>query len=155
MKLLHPLRRLLAISVLMLPLIACAEQSNKIAFKPLKSGNALALVVAEPTVLVFNNQQDWEAFWQKQENGDTAPQGDFSREMFLAVVDSTQPNGGYGITINTIEEKNGQLFVQGVRTKPGDNCITTMMMSQPYAIVNLAKSSATPTLVLTTEEKGC
>jgi len=142
---------------MLIPLIACAGSNDKLAFKPLKNGDVIDIGVTQPTAYIFTNEQDWNNFWQKQQNAGPTPSADFSRETFIAVIDTMQPTGGYTININQITQNNGQLEIQGVRTKPGASCMTTMVMTQPYTIVRTGKldTKGAPLLEVTTQEQNC
>jgi len=149
--------RLLFISLMLIPLIACSQPTDKLAFKPLISGESINIGVAQPTAYILSNQQDLETFWQKQASAGRVPSADFTREMFIAAVDTMQPTGGYSIAVSQVNQNNGQVEVQGIRTKPGTGCMTTMMMTQPYAIIKTAKleTATSPVLTVTTQEQPC
>ncbi|OED41687.1 hypothetical protein AB833_09055 [Chromatiales bacterium (ex Bugula neritina AB1)] len=62
---------------------------------------------------------------------------DFSRSVVLASTLGSQPSGGYVIGVTKIEEFADKARVTVELVSPGDNCITTSAISNPYEFVEI------------------
>ena len=80
---------------------------------------------------------------------------DFSQEMVIAVLDRQEVSGGYRLEISGIEEIEGGMRVRASKGIPGERCIVTLAMSQPFHIVRTAKSDLEPELEVSEETYSC
>ncbi len=88
--------------------------------------------------LVFysNVDSDLEAFireYQKLTDGEV-PQ--FEGSMIIA-KSGTKPNGGYKISIQSVKDLDSYIEVTTLFESPGDECLVTMALTNPYIIVLL------------------
>ena len=67
------------------------------------------------------------------------PEIDFSRNMLLVVTMGSEPNGGYGITVDGVYEHANQLEVVVRNISPGRGCFAAQVVTSPVDIVELEK----------------
>ncbi len=128
-------------------------------FETIDIGDQSGVAGERPQVFKLDTQAGWEELWSRHQANVSpapgAPDVDFSREMVIAVVDQTEPSGGYRFEITGIEEIKGRLLVRVSRTVPGPDCIVTAVITQPSHIVRIAKSDLEPDLLITEEIYSC
>lgn len=78
----------------------------------------------------------------------TAPNIDFTKEEVLAIFDGTHTTGGFRITVSGITDANGTRTVHVSRIAPGMNCAMPSVITGPYQIIAVPKS----TLALTHDD---
>jgi hypothetical protein len=97
------------------------------------------------TGLVIRSEQRWKRVWRKL-SGSTEPRPrrariDFSRDMLLVAVQGRQPSGGHRTTITDVGDTGGRLIVDVDDLSPGPGCITTGVITSPYHVVRVRRSS--------------
>jgi len=97
-----------------------------------------------PQIRVIADQGEFTSFWGSLHRNMTPlpplPSVDFSRHDVVAVVDMVRPTGGYGIEVQEVQEGMDGIWLTIIRTKPGEGCITTQSLTQPYHLVAIRKS---------------
>lgn len=116
--------------------------SNTVAFETLeKSWNS---GIAEPFETVIRAQATWEQFWANLHSTDiptpSLPEVDFTENMVIGVGLGNKPSGGYSVEIKDIIMKDDKLVINAVEQQPGQNCMTTMAITQPYHLVTVEQS---------------
>lgn len=94
--------------------------------------------------LVINNLTEWNALlvkldlnikpWQNSISTDV----DFEKYVVIAVIDELRNSGGHSIDITQITQTDKNIFVKVEQLKTGG---ISSVMSQPYHIVQIAKTS--------------
>ena len=69
------------------------------------------------------------------------PTVDFSKNEVLAIFDGTHSSGGYGVSVQTVHEVQGNRVVAIERTVPGVSCSVTENITSPFVMIQLPKSS--------------
>lgn len=132
--------------ILLLPVIWLAFSCNgtKKAGKALTSttlnqGNSSA--IHESRVQLISTAADWEALWAEmnahREPVEELPKVNFEEKMLVAAFRGDCGSGGYGLEIQSVEGTKKALKVNVLYTTPGKNCMSTMMITQPYEIVTI------------------
>ena len=116
--------------------------SNTITFNTLeKSWNS---GIAEPFETRIRDQAAWEQFWMNLHSIDiptpSLPEIDFTENMVIGVGLGNKPSGGYSVEIKDIIIKDDKLVINAVEQQPGQNCGTTMAITQPYHLVTVEQS---------------
>ncbi len=128
-------------------------------FETIDIGDQSGVGGEQPQVFKLDTRAGWEELWSRhQANVSPAPgvpDVDFSREMVIAVVDQTEPSGGYRFEITGIEEVEGRLVVRVSKAIPGPDCIVTAVITQPFHVVRMAKSDLEPELLISEETYSC
>jgi hypothetical protein len=60
---------------------------------------------------------------------------DFANQSLVVVALGERPTGGYWARITNLQRKGHTLYVQGQANQPGDNDVTTQVISYPYEAV--------------------
>ncbi len=112
-------------------------------FNELNSGNNGGF--NEKNNKVITNQTELDAIWATAFANymvkETAPTVDFNTNMLILVALGEQNNGGSEIKVEKITETKTELIVSILETKAGKGCVTTDMMTYPYQIIQLKKST--------------
>lgn len=115
--------------------------------------------VGRVTVSILRNGEELGALWQQIHAGQNAPppvpQVDFSEDMVIALVDSVRPTGGYSIDITAVQPTDQGVFVTGVQTSPGPNCVVSQALTQPYHLVTVSWTPGNPSLTLISAIRDC
>jgi hypothetical protein len=62
---------------------------------------------------------------------------DFTHDLVIAVASGQQRTGGFGIAVEQVSQKGGDLTIRVVETSPGRNCLTTSELTQPVDVVTV------------------
>ncbi len=129
------------------------------AFETIDAGDQSGIVLEQPQVFTLDTEDQWADFWSRH-NAIVTPQPalpavDFSRDMVIAVVDRTEPSGGFRLEITDIEDAAGRLVVRVSKTIPGSDCIVTAVITQPFHLVRMAKSDLEPEVEITSGTYNC
>ncbi len=130
-----------------------------IGFETIEVGDQSGIVLEQPQVFTLDTEDQWADFWSRHHTIVTPqpalPAVDFSRDMVIAVVDRTEPSGGFRLEITDIEDAAGRLVVRVSKTIPGPDCIVTAVITQPFHLVRMAKSDLEPDLLISEETVSC
>ena len=106
----------------------------------LDTGARSQIVVAREAVV--RTPAEWNALWQAHLPARPAAAVDFSKEMVVAVFLGSKPTPGYGVTIVSAVEEGNVLRVRYRETSPAPDAILAQVITFPYQIVAIPKSSA-------------
>jgi hypothetical protein len=137
---------------------AYAGTDLSISYEILESGVNSGAVQDKPMLHEIRDEKTWEAFWAKHLT--LTPKSkpkfvDFSRKQVIAVVDSDQPNSGYHLRLDHMEEHHGELLVYVTREQPAPECLNLGMVAQPYVIVTTNRFPGPAKLIFNTRTHGC
>ena len=122
-------------------------------------GDQSGIVLEELQVRTIRAQEEWAEFWSDHQSHvmppPALPQLDFSRDMVIAAVDRQQPSGGYSLEIAGVQAPGGELEVALTRTVPGEGCVVTQVITQPYHIVRTDRVDQEPRIALEERTDDC
>ncbi|MEQ8756561.1 MAG: protease complex subunit PrcB family protein [Coleofasciculus sp. G1-WW12-02] len=97
----------------------------------------------EPFETVIRNPGNWQQFWKKFNDNSSqtppSPQVNWTESMVIGVGLGNKPSGGYSVEIKDIVMEDGKLVINAVEQQPGQNCFTTMAITQPYHLVTVER----------------
>ncbi|MFN3476701.1 MAG: protease complex subunit PrcB family protein, partial [Candidatus Methylomirabilales bacterium] len=67
------------------------------------------------------------------------PPVDFAQEMAIAVFRGEQPTAGFGLEIQKLEEKGGNLYLYVQEASPAPGSAVLQVLTQPYHIIKLER----------------
>jgi len=80
---------------------------------------------------------------------------DFSTKTALLVAMGQRMNGGYGIEILSVIQKEGKINVAVDMISPGKNCITTQVVNYPSVLLLIPKTDKEVNWIITNTIKDC
>jgi hypothetical protein len=83
------------------------------------------------------------------------PEVDFSANTVIAVFMGEASTGGYALRIYDIVETESSVIVKMEKTEPGPTCIVPQVLTQPYHMVQIAKTEKPVTFEVTTKILEC
>lgn len=98
--------------------------------------------VDSPKQVVVRTAAEWTALWRQHSPDRPMPRVDFSREMVVGMFMGSRPTAGYSLNIVSTIEANGVLHVRYRETMPSRDTITAQILTSPYHLVAVPKSSA-------------
>jgi len=134
------------------------EETALIPFTIIEEGIQSGFHPDSHTLTAVTDEAAWETFWSQHKTITpipTAPKIDFTQKMVIAVVDSDQPNSGYTLHMDKIEQEGDELWVHVTREQPASGCLNLGMVSQPYVLVTIPHQTAQPKLVFSTHTYEC
>jgi hypothetical protein len=109
----------------------------------------------EKTNKVITDQNTYNEIWGKAfanfSNQQRPAKIDFENKMIVLVASGMQRSGGHKIKIKSVEEIKSAIVVNVENSKPGESCMTTSIITFPYQIIELKKS--TKLVTFKTDEK--
>jgi len=110
-------------------------------------------------IYVLRTATEWSNFWSVLKSSmipqPPLPLVDFSENVVIAVVDHSRSTGGHSITITHLLKSTAGLVVQAVHQSPGQDCLVTQALDQPYHIVTTPVFSGEATLNVTETVLNC
>lgn len=79
------------------------------------------------------------AVWQ-QMSADASPAVDFASDMVVLIASGEHRSGGYSVVVTGVEQDGANLYVQVQLRSPGDACVVSAVLTQPYHLITLARS---------------
>lgn len=98
----------------------------------------------DPGEWIITEPDQWPEVWQvthPEMPPPPAPSVDFSRSMVIGVALGERRTGGYEVRITEITETDTELLVQVEELSPPPDAITIMMLTQPFHLVQIPRSS--------------
>jgi PrcB C-terminal len=99
--------------------------------------------IMSPRQVAVRTQAEWDALWREHMPARPPAPIDFSKEMAVGVFLGSKPTAGYSVSIVSATEEGGALRVRYRETRPPADAITAQLITYPYQIVAVLKSSAT------------
>jgi len=116
---------------------------NDVPFATIESGSSSGVNVRQGVTI--KDQAEWLALWRRHTSNiqppPSMPNVDFSSEMAIAVFSGERKSGGYSIQVDNIKLAGNKLIVMVSESNPAPGSINMMMLTQPYHIVRLSKST--------------
>ena len=105
---------------------------------------------------MITSRDEWAAWWKKHASLTLPPAElpvvDFDKDSVLLISLGNRPSGGYGVEIVRVTARGGELVIEADETTPAKDMLHPQLVTQPYHIVTLPRTSAKPVLVLRTLE---
>jgi hypothetical protein len=133
-------------------------ETEIIPFTVIESGNQSGIHPETHTLTAITDDTAWKAFWSQHKTITpipSAPKVDFTQQMVIAVVDTDQPNSGYTLHMDKIEQHDQELWVHVTREQPASGCLNLGMVSQPYVLVTIPHQTTKPKLIFVTHTYDC
>ena len=92
--------------------------------------------------VVVRDAAEWRKLWQQHAPDRPLPPIDFSKETVVAMFMGSRPTAGSSIAILSTIEGGGALIVKYRETRPKPGTIAAQVLTFPYHIVAIAKSTA-------------
>lgn len=80
---------------------------------------------------------------------------DFSKEMVVIANFGQKPSGGYEIEIKKVSENEKNVLVNVTETTPGENCMTTSILTSPFHLVTVPRSDKEITFIAEYKTNTC
>lgn len=108
-------------------------------------------------LMVIRDINDFTAMWNDHVDNvfpqPAQPEVDFGTDMVIAAFMGQQPTGGYSIEVEEVRENDEFLVVEIEMETPGDNCVVTQAVTQPFHIV-LVPDTELPVQFMETTVEG-
>jgi hypothetical protein len=91
---------------------------------------------------VVNSEQEWKALWKIHAADKPLPAIDFSTTSVIAVFLGSRPTGGYRVAVTAVDQQGDTIVVSWRETRPPAGLIVTQVLTFPYHIVSIAKTTA-------------
>lgn len=142
------------------PPLTVPEGATELTVEPVEEiANRFYSGVGDRRRVVIRTTEDWHALWAEltilQVPQPDPPGIDFDREMVIVATMGRQSTGGYLITIPTVHEHEGNLFVEVVEVSPGPDCMTTQALTAPATAVKVEARDQPVTFVERSEQQSC
>lgn len=92
--------------------------------------------------VVVRDAAEWRKLWQQHAPDRPLPPVDFAKESVVAVFMGSRPTAGYSVAILSTTEGGGALIVRYRETRPSPGAIAAQVLTFPYHIVAIPKSTA-------------
>jgi PrcB C-terminal len=93
--------------------------------------------------VVVRTAAEWDALWRAHLPTRQPGAVDFSKDMVVGVFLGSRPTPGYGVTIVSAVEEGNVLRVRYRETSPPADAIAAQVITFPYQIVAIPKSTLT------------
>ena len=125
---------------------APAKVIQTVPFDVLDAGTHAVGVEARKNYAAYS-KEGLEKIWKIAYGTDAPPlpKVDFSKEYVIGVFAGQKSTGGNSATITTVTEAENMRTVAVMLTKPGEDCMVTQSLTNPYQIVAVPFSDATLT----------
>jgi hypothetical protein len=115
--------------------------------------------VQEMLRLVVRDQATWATVWAELEGSATnsapTPRIDFSKEIVLVATLGTKPTGGYTISLGPSYQTDQEVTAYVQKEVPGRKCGAAEMVTHPFSVASLTRTSLPVRFVETEEVKEC
>lgn len=111
--------------------------------------------INERTNYRIRSQDELDQLWRMVHGTGAPATVDFTTSDVLAVFDGTHTTGGYEISVTDVAETGGKEMVSILHSSPGASCLTNQMITSPYQIIVVAKSSLPLSHQDVTQVKEC
>lgn len=138
------------------PIVIENEEKRAVSFRVVESGAQAANISVRKNYAAYT-QEAFEKVWNMVHgtSGAEKPVVDFSQEYVIAVFAGKQPTGGHSIAVAAVVDALNTRTVDVTLTKPGEGCIVTQALTNPYQVVVVPLSDASLTHKDTEIEEPC
>lgn len=90
---------------------------------------------------VARDDAELAALWAAHGGAGAPPSVDFQSEIVIAVFMGSQPTGGYGISLERLEQRGASLEVSLLRSTPAPSAIVTQALTAPFQLVAVERKT--------------
>jgi hypothetical protein len=105
-----------------------------------KLAQGVKSTVSTRTNYLITSASELEKLWQMVDARGKTPVIDFTKNYVAAVFAGKVPTTGYAIAVSKVEDTNVRI-VTVTLTKPESGCIEGQLITSPYALIELPKTS--------------
>jgi hypothetical protein len=137
---------LFALAMLQTPAAAPAAATSTMhtmAEPPVTIGKGDLSNVDEGRTVSVRNEADWTRLWQQHNPDRQKPAIDFSKLMVVGVFMGSRNTAGFAVEILSATDADGVITVHYRETIPARGAITAQVITSPYHLVSIPKSSST------------
>lgn len=118
-------------------------QTRVVTFRVLDTGTHAAGVSVQ-TNYAASSEEDFAKLWKMSHgtDGKTLPEIDFSKEYVMGVFAGQKPSGGYSVAVASVTDAGNTRTVAITLTSPGEGCMVTESLTNPYQIIAVPLSDA-------------
>jgi hypothetical protein len=127
-----------------------ADSEVTLPYEILDSGTLNGAPQNKPMLQVLRDQKALDTF-----SPHSTQSIDFSKKTVIAIVDSDQPNSGYRLILDRIEQHNGELWVYVIREQPDPSCLNLGKVAQPFVMITVNQFKGPAKLVFNTRMVAC
>lgn len=108
---------------------------------------------------VIGSQAAWEAYWRTV-HASISPLPpiipiDFTAAAVVALSYGQKPTGGYDVKVTGVTTSSAGSVIDVTQTIPGDGCVVTASITNPYMIIRTSKLAQPATFRTTTQKHSC
>jgi len=134
-------------------------QGTQMAFDVLAAGAISSGEKLDPQNTVFENNNDFQALWQRiysiSSQPKQVPSVDFNQNYVIAVLSSQASIGEFEMGIEKVIEKQDNIEVIVKETTPASGCPTTSVTTQPFEFIKIQKINKEVKFTINPETKNC
>jgi len=108
----------------------------------------------DTTEVVLRTEAEWDAYRSRLHSVGPFKKVDFTQEMVVLVA-VPSPSGGYGVEVETVEQKGDTVMVSYVLYGPDKDCIPVEGRAVPYQAVKVRRAEGTVRFTHRTETLPC
>lgn len=128
-------------------------------YQVVTQGDGASIALTERLTRVLFSQSDLEALWLEMypDAGldPPIPQPDFTENAVLAAFGGTQTSGGSQMRVSSVDSEADSVLVTFTLSVPGENCISTSVITQPFILVSLPNTGAEFRSQILQEQLSC
>ena len=142
--------------ILPLVLLLCACRANSTA--PAKPAGFEILAQGYKSgehsagVELITNAEEWHAFWQRHSNwripAAPEPAVDFAQHSVIVVRAGDQPTAGYVLSTRSVSREGERTLVDALLDLPPSDAVVPQLVTQPYQILLVPRTSGSITVKL-------
>jgi hypothetical protein len=141
---------LAAVAVPLLALIA------GVPFHTVVKGDGGASTIGKRSNLTIKSKTRWADTWDDLGEQGKPKRVNFSKHMLIVVTQARQPSGGREIKVESVSRTaSGGYVVKSVETKPGTGCFTPSVITRPFHVVRVPRTSGKVSFVRRQVVVGC
>lgn len=154
------LRLVIALAgVLALQPIPGALSARTVPVRTVDKGNGASSSLTQRSAFVVKTARRWRAVWQSLHASvhprPVTPRVDFARHMLLVAIQGRRRSGGYSVRVARVRDEGRRWRVTIHERSPGVTCIVPAVITSPYHVVRVWRSSDMLRFVRTRRTRSC
>jgi hypothetical protein len=101
---------------------------------------------------LITSQGDWQTFWRQHTSWRIPPapepKVDFEKHSVIVVCAGDEPTAGWTLAAHALSRENGRIVVQAALRAPATGAVLPQVVTQPYQILLVERTSGTVELIL-------
>ena len=111
-------------------------------YRILEEGNHAAFINTGPSILVFTDRHEYEAFYKTihidRESVPVPPEVDFTGSIVIFLSYGEKRTSGFSIEIRKLFTRGNALVIRTILRSPPDDSFLSQVITQPYLILQAA-----------------